>query len=214
MTAKRVGSTVLLSAVLVLASGLVGYHLSALTKQTSEATARMLTRSPHTATPAPPTTQAPSAATNAEQAPLVAPSIPSTTAAPPRPPLLVAPQTPPSPPRPAAPPIPVSRQSGPTAVQPASPASDFGCRAALAYLAAHQAPGFIDVCRPHAASGGYGYTCVNHWPQCPGTRVIAIACPAPIVYQNEASNSLVLSGRSRAPIDPYGQIDRRCPAYA
>jgi hypothetical protein len=93
-------------------------------------------------------------------------------------------------------------------------AGDFGCAAALAYLAAHQAPGFVDVCRPHAASGGYGYTCVNHAPQCPGLKVIAIACPAPIVYKNEASNSSVLTGRSRAPIDPFGQNDPRCPAYA
>jgi hypothetical protein len=34
--------------------------------------------------------------------------------------------------------------------------------------------------------------------------VIAIADACPAAYMNEASNSWVLTGRSRAPIDPFG----------
>jgi hypothetical protein len=38
------------------------------------------------------------------------------------------------------------------------------------------------------------------------TGTIYIACPAPIVYMNEASNSLHLAGLSSAPFDPYGGV--------
>jgi len=79
-----------------------------------------------------------------------------------------------------------------------------GCGAALAYLAAHAAPGFISLC-PHA-DGGYQATttCVGA-PQCEqGTAFIWIADPCPAAYMNEASNSWVLVGRSSARIDPYG----------
>jgi hypothetical protein len=39
---------------------------------------------------------------------------------------------------------------------------------------------------------------------CPSESVIAIADPCAQTYMNEASNSWVLTGRSDAPIDPYG----------
>ncbi len=47
-------------------------------------------------------------------------------------------------------------------------------------------------------------TCVAEAGSCPGAEVIAIAQPCPQAYMNEASNSWVLTGRSDAPIDPYG----------
>ena len=79
-----------------------------------------------------------------------------------------------------------------------------GCAAALAFLAAHAAPGFVASC-PHA-DGGYQATttCVGA-PQCePGTAFIWIDDPCPAAYLNEASNSWVLIGKSSAPIDAYG----------
>ncbi len=80
-----------------------------------------------------------------------------------------------------------------------------GCAEALAYLASHQAPGFVDVCGPGTALGHYGFTCWNTPGHCPdGGRVIHIACPAPFVSMNEAHNSWSLQGR-RSGIDPYGQ---------
>jgi hypothetical protein len=84
-----------------------------------------------------------------------------------------------------------------------SPSGD--CGAALAYLAAHQAPGFVDTCGRGSALGHDGMTCWNHPPQCPaGARIIHIACPLPYVYMNEAHNSWTLTGQ-RTGIDPYGQ---------
>lgn len=47
-------------------------------------------------------------------------------------------------------------------------------------------------------------TCVNVAGICPGEQVIAIATPCKAAYMNEASNSWVLTGKSSAPIDPYG----------
>jgi hypothetical protein len=47
-------------------------------------------------------------------------------------------------------------------------------------------------------------TCVNVAGVCAGGKVIAINDPCPAAYMNEASNSWVLTGQSRAPIDPYG----------
>lgn len=81
----------------------------------------------------------------------------------------------------------------------------WSCASALAYLAAHQAPGFVDVCAPGSALGHYGFTCSNVAPHCPnGARVIHIACPAPFVYKNEAHNSWTLTGGATG-IDPFGQ---------
>lgn len=92
-----------------------------------------------------------------------------------------------------------------TVPRPAPPAVTTGCADALAYLSAHQAPGFVDVCGPGTASGHYGFTCWNVAGRCPnGAKVIRIACPAPFVYMNEAHNSWSLVGRGSG-IDPYGQ---------
>ena len=176
------------STVLALAMGVVGCHLAPGNRGSASLT-QMPIWTDHTVGSTTPTTSPPPVTAK----PRPAPATPSPPTAPLR---SVATRVPPAP--------------RPVAVA----AGDFGCAAALAYLAAHQAPGFVDLCRPHAASGGYGYTCVDHAPQCPGSKVIAIACPAPIVYKNEASNSLVLAGRSQAAIDPFGQNDPRCPAFA
>jgi len=47
-------------------------------------------------------------------------------------------------------------------------------------------------------------TCDN-WPTiCPGQEEIVISDACPVVYMNEASNSLVFSGLSTAKIDPFG----------
>jgi hypothetical protein len=199
MNTDRLGPTLVVTTLLALTltAAVAGYGLMTLRQPASPSAAA----SPaDTAAVAGPTTPATGAVTpnDTEPAPTVARAAPAKAAVPA--PARSAPVRPPAAALPHA--------------QPAATSGGFGCQAALAYLAAHQAPGFVDVCRPHAASGGYGYTCVDHSPQCPGTKVIAIACPAPIVYQNEASNSWVMSGRSRAPIDPYGQNDRRCPPYA
>jgi hypothetical protein len=47
-------------------------------------------------------------------------------------------------------------------------------------------------------------TCVNIAGVCPGAKLIAISIPCAAAYMNESSNSWVLSGKSDAPIDPYG----------
>lgn len=82
----------------------------------------------------------------------------------------------------------------------------FGCEAALAWLWDHAAPDFRLVC-PGYALGRQAMTCVNEPGVCPGQREIVIADPCPAAYMNEASNSWVLEGVSRAAIDPYGS----CP---
>ncbi len=77
------------------------------------------------------------------------------------------------------------------------------CADASAYLAAHAAPGFEITCAPGSALGHYGYTCVNVPDRCEGKRLIRIACPAPFVYKNEATNSWTLTGTGKG-IDPFG----------
>lgn len=52
--------------------------------------------------------------------------------------------------------------------------------------------------------GHQAMTCVNVPGVCPGERLIVISVPCRAAYMNEASNSWVLLGLSRAPIDPYG----------
>jgi hypothetical protein len=84
-----------------------------------------------------------------------------------------------------------------------SVAPGYGCGAALAYLEAHAAPGFTFAC-PAWADGHQAMTCVNVAGVCSGTRVIAISIPCPAAYMNEASNSWVVLGESKAPLDPYG----------
>jgi hypothetical protein len=107
----------------------------------------------------------------------------------------------------AVPPItaPVITVPAAAAAAPA-PAAPFTttCADASAYLASHQAPGFVDTCAPGSALGHYGYTCVNVVGRCEGVRIIHVACPAPFVYMNEAHNSWSLIGQ-RSGIDPYGQ---------
>jgi len=118
--------------------------------------------------------------------------------------------------RPAPPPtapstttLPPTTTTSTTTVPPApppapAPAPSTSCADALAYLAAHQAPGFTDLCADGSAFGHLGVTCVDQPGMCPGARIVHIACPAPFVYMNEAHNSWVLLGQ-RTGIDPYGQ---------
>lgn len=89
-------------------------------------------------------------------------------------------------------------------VTPTVPTMKATCADALEYLAAHQAPGFVDTCADGSALGHLGYTCANVDGRCAGRRFIRIACPAPFVYMNEAHNSWVVIGE-RSGIDPYGQ---------
>ena len=93
------------------------------------------------------------------------------------------------------------------------------CAAALAYLAAHEAPGFVSYC-PHDAGGNAAETVVP--PQRANnlgvvTGVIYISdTNCPIAYENEAANShghLVPDANGDgnyqwvwpAPFDPYGR---------
>jgi hypothetical protein len=107
-------------------------------------------------------------------------------------------------PAPPAPVAPVNSNSG--SGQQAATHSDtptgYGCAAALAYLAAHSAPGFTFEC-PGYAMGNQAMTCVNHAPECAGQKIIAIAVPCAAAYMNEAHNSWVLIGQATG-IDPYG----------
>ncbi len=91
-----------------------------------------------------------------------------------------------------------------TAPPAAAPAFTTECGDALAFLASHQAPGFVDTCAPGSALGHYGYTCATVPGRCDGVRIIHIACPAPFVFMNEAHNSWTVIGQG-AGIDPYGQ---------
>jgi hypothetical protein len=89
-------------------------------------------------------------------------------------------------------------------VRPTSP-EGYGCAAALAYLAANQAPGFVDVCLPRAAGPGRAGFTVADTQGWVTTGTVYISCPAPIVYQNEASNSWKFSGAA-VPLDPWGGV--------
>jgi hypothetical protein len=85
----------------------------------------------------------------------------------------------------------------------ASSPNGYGCASALSYLEVHAAPGFKFEC-PGWADGHQAMTCMNVAGVCPGANVIAISVPCAAAYMNEASNSWVLTGKSDAPIDPYG----------
>ena len=125
----------------------------------------------------------------------------TTTTLPPAPPPAPAPTPPPaSTPAPAPPPPP---PPAPAALPARGAATASGCTAALAYLAAYSAPGFAFQC-PGYALGHEAMTCINEPGACPGEDLIAIADPCAHAYMNEASNSWVLTGKSTAPIDPYG----------
>ena len=89
--------------------------------------------------------------------------------------------------------------------QPASQSSTptgYGCAAAIAYLHAHAEPSYAIAC-PGNAEGRQAMTCNYHAPECPNSRIIAIAVPCPAAYMNEAHNSWVLLGEASG-IDPYG----------
>lgn len=159
------------------------------------------TTAPTVAATTPPTTAAPAHAPVSAVAP--------TTAAPPPtdPPQTAPPHTAPPPPT-TAPPPPATSPPATTApaaapaVTAAAPAG-YGCAAALAYLAAHAAPGFRFEC-PGNALGHQAMTCSFVAGVCPGTRLIAIADPCPAAYMNEAYNSRVAEGLAPGPFDPYG----------
>ena len=129
-------------------------------------------------------------------APATTPS--TTTTAPPPP---IVPTSVPAPPPPPPPPPPTT-----------VPAPAGGCGEALAYLAAHQAPGFVATCGPGTAFGHYGVACWNS-VYCPGgQKIVRIACPLPFVYMNEAHNSWTLVGMGSG-IDPHGQGSAAEQAY-
>ena len=103
-----------------------------------------------------------------------------------------------------APPISATPSLSAPAVMPArGDATQYGCGAALSYLATYSAPGFTFEC-PGTALGHQAMTCIDEPGVCDNEHLIAIADPCPAAYMNEASNSWVLTGASAAPIDPYG----------
>lgn len=126
------------------------------------------------------------ATTTVSVAPTTSTAPPTTSA-----PTTVPPVTaPPAPPRPA------------TTTAPAAP-SGYGCGPALAYLAAHSAPGFRFEC-PGYSLGHQAMTCIDVPGVCAGEKLIVITVPCKAAYMNEASNSFSVQGLSNAPIDPYG----------
>ena len=80
--------------------------------------------------------------------------------------------------------------------------SGSGCAAALAFLAAHSAPGYQYIC-PGYAEGHQAMTC-DHMAACPDSKLIVIADPCPAAYMNEAHNSWIISGLATGVIDPFG----------
>jgi hypothetical protein len=113
-------------------------------------------------------------------------------------------------PAPVAPPPTTTAPPAPATPPPPSPVGS--CAEALAYLAAHQAPGFVATCAPGSALGHYGFACWNRAPCPDGGRAVHIACPLPFVYMNEAHNTWTLLGQGSG-IDPYGQGDPAEQAY-
>ncbi|MHB8438099.1 MAG: hypothetical protein ACYDD4_02925 [Acidimicrobiales bacterium] len=138
------------------------------------------------------------ATASGSRVPTPAASVPTTTTSTtPAPPSVAPPQSSATPPA-----VPTTT----VPVPPAAPGEDqgFGCQAAMSYLSAHAAPGFVSYC-PHYADGHQATTTCVGPPNCqPGTEFIYIADPCPAAYMNEASNSWVLIGKSDAPWDPYG----------
>jgi hypothetical protein len=82
-------------------------------------------------------------------------------------------------------------------------ATQYGCVAAMAYLAAYAAPGFASSCPGNAAGHQAETMCATSPPDCE-TGTIAIADPCPAAYMNEAANSWILISVTTGPIDPYG----------
>ena len=85
----------------------------------------------------------------------------------------------------------------------AAASSADSCSTALAYLAAHSAPGFSFEC-PGYAIGHQAMTCINEPGICAGEKIIVLNVVCPASYMNEASNSWVLVGLAHTRIDPYG----------
>lgn len=137
---------------------------------------------------------------------------PTTTTTAPPPPTTTT-TVPPSPPT-TAPPPPPTTTVPPTPPAPATapaPAPGWGCGPALAYLAAHSAPGFTTSC-PGPADGHQAET-TAYFANGQVTGTISIADPCPAAYMNEAHNSWVLRAKylgTAIPdglgpvIDPYG----------
>ncbi len=128
---------------------------------------------------------------------------------------------------PAAVPHPAAAQpqpNPPAPVRPMSPTTTIptaaGCGPALTYLAAHAAPFFDFTCAPRASEvacaglsvdGGRAVGCTvaqghSVGPITGHIYLDSTICPAGLMTaaMNEASNSMRLSGRSTAPVDPYG----------
>lgn len=145
-----------------------------------------------------------SQASPAAQSSAVAHAVPTalpttTTTAPPAtvPPATVPPTTAPPATTPPAP------RKVVVAAAPTPSPSGYGCGPALAYLAAHSAPGFRFEC-PGYSLGHQAMTCINVPGVCAGEKLIVITVPCRAAYMNEASNSYSVQGLSNAPIDPYG----------
>ncbi len=174
---KRLGPVLGLVSVLVVAGLFAG---GALALQAGAATARLpITR----AEPAAPVV---GRAVPTVANPVAATLVPSTT----------KPATPlTQPPVASTVPVPTTVRTAPAA-KVAVPVAPDACAVALAYLAAHAAPGFAHFCRPgslHTALGpSTAYTCLPGAAySCPdGMAEIIIADPTcPASYENEASNS-------------------------
>ncbi len=94
---------------------------------------------------------------------------------------------------------------------PAAQAPGYGCAAALAYLAAHAAPGFTVSCP--GPDDGQQATTTAYFANGAVTGTIGIEVPCPAAYMNEAHNSWVLRAKYLgtpipdglgAVIDPFG----------
>lgn len=100
---------------------------------------------------------------------------------------------------------------GPTPIPVGVPAPGkawvWGCAAAIAYLSAYAAPGFSIQCPGDAGGHQATTTCISGYRLCSLGASIVIADPCPAAYMNEASNSWLLLGLLRVPLDPYGS----CP---
>ncbi|HZU80450.1 MAG TPA: hypothetical protein VE991_11090, partial [Acidimicrobiales bacterium] len=106
-------------------------------------------------------------------------------------------------------PPPASTTTAPSAPVPAGPG--WGCAAALAYLTAHEAPGFSASCP--GPNDGKQATTTAYFDGTSVTGTIGIEDPCPAAYMNEAHNSWVLRAQylgTSIPdglgtvIDPFG----------
>ncbi|HZU81178.1 MAG TPA: hypothetical protein VE991_14765 [Acidimicrobiales bacterium] len=147
-------------------------------------------------TPAPAAYKTQAAKVSTTSAPPVTIPPTTTTTAPPPPPTTTTT---------APPPPPTTTSTAPAA------APGWGCSYALAYLAAHAAPGFTSSCP--GPNDGHQATTTALYSNGTVTGTIGIEVPCPAAYMNEAHNSWVLRARylgTSIPdglgtvIDPYG----------